>query len=212
MEEWLEIVQRAWLEENAIHEAKDLEHSKTQAEQEEWDAQQKRRKREEEDARKEEQRQRVMKDESVQRHSEKAKEKEVRTKMEMERRIQKEAVRRTEAEAKEGQRQQEMRRKHEEAQKEAERARKGADPVCGIDENETLTHYEVLGISAEATPEQIKKAYRKKALQCHPDKNPQQEEKANRCMQRVVRAYTVLTTERERYDQRLTWSRARTRK
>ena len=85
--------------------------------------------------------------------------------MEMERRRHKEAVRRTEAEAREGQYQQESRITYEEAQKEAERTRKGADPVCGIDENETLTHYEVLGISAEATPEQIKKAYRKKALQ-----------------------------------------------
>ena len=153
-----------------------------------------------------------MKDETVQIHSEKAKEKEARTKMEMERRIHQDAVRRTEAEAREGQRHQERRRTHEEAQKEAERARKGADPVCDIEENETLTHYEVLGMSAEATPEQIKKAYRKKALQCHPDKNPQQEEKANRCMKRVVRAYTVLTTERERHDQMVAWCRAGTRK
>ena len=79
------------------------------------------------------------------------------------------------------------------------------DPVVKVDEASMTTHYHVLGVSEKATPKELKKAYTKKALQCHPDKNPSNKEKAERCMKRIAAAYSTLSNEEEKrkYDESL---------
>jgi molecular chaperone DnaJ len=62
--------------------------------------------------------------------------------------------------------------------------------------------YEILGIDKSATPEQIKKAYRKKAIEYHPDKNPG-DKQAEENFKAAAEAYEVLSdpNKKARYDQ-----------
>lgn len=65
-----------------------------------------------------------------------------------------------------------------------------------------VDYYEVLGVQRYASPEDIKRAYRKVALKWHPDKNPENKEEAERKFKEVAEAYEVLSNveKRDIYD------------
>ena len=67
---------------------------------------------------------------------------------------------------------------------------------------EKRDYYEVLGVSKDATADQIKKAYRKKAIEFHPDKNPG-DKTAEEKFKEAAEAYDVLSNpdKKARYDQ-----------
>ena len=63
-------------------------------------------------------------------------------------------------------------------------------------------YYDVLGVGRSATPDELKKAYRKLAMQYHPDRNPDNKDAAEK-FKEVCEAYEVLSDpdKRKRYDQ-----------
>ncbi|WVN86184.1 uncharacterized protein L203_101345 [Cryptococcus depauperatus CBS 7841] len=86
-----------------------------------------------------------------------------------------------------------------------------ADPILTffptvIPDTQSTILYTTLSLSSTATPEEIRKAYRRLALQYHPDKHSSksehEKEELSKSFQRVGFAYTVLSDEgrRKRYD------------
>ncbi|KAM9284026.1 LOW QUALITY PROTEIN: dnaJ homolog subfamily B member 2 [Cariama cristata] len=61
-----------------------------------------------------------------------------------------------------------------------------------------VDYYEALGVSRNATAEDIKKAYRKAALKWHPDKNPDNKEYAEQRFKEIAEAYEVLSDKQKR--------------
>ena len=61
-------------------------------------------------------------------------------------------------------------------------------------------YYEVLGVAKDATPEVVKRAYRKKAMELHPDRNKAPEAEAR--FKEAAEAFDVLKDpdKRARYD------------
>lgn len=67
--------------------------------------------------------------------------------------------------------------------------------------NDNKDYYDILGVSKTSSPEEIKKAYRKLALQYHPDRNKTKE--AEEKFKEINKAYEVLSNpeKRQTYDQ-----------
>ena len=62
-------------------------------------------------------------------------------------------------------------------------------------------YYQILGVNKNSTPDDIKKAYRRLAVQFHPDKNPDNKE-AEAKFKEIAEAYDVLSdpAKKQRYD------------
>ena len=62
-----------------------------------------------------------------------------------------------------------------------------------------MTHklYDILGVNNNSSMDDIKKAYKKKAFQYHPDKNPNNPEADNK-FKEISNAYSILSNEEEK--------------
>lgn len=65
------------------------------------------------------------------------------------------------------------------------------------------TFYDILGVSEDASEDEIKKAFKKLAKKFHPDVAVADKEKSEEIFKEITEAYTALTNEAERrlYDQ-----------
>ena len=58
-------------------------------------------------------------------------------------------------------------------------------------------YYEILEVTRESSEQEIKSAYRKKAMQYHPDRNPDNHDAAER-FKEAAEAYSVLSDQQKR--------------
>ena len=59
-------------------------------------------------------------------------------------------------------------------------------------------YYEILGVAHEAGEQELKSAYRRRALQHHPDRNPNSKEEAEEKFKEITEAYSVLADPQKR--------------
>jgi molecular chaperone DnaJ len=64
--------------------------------------------------------------------------------------------------------------------------------INGITNNNMSKYHDILGVKPNATEEEVKKAYRKKAMESHPDKGGNEEE-----FKKIVDAYEILTGKKQ---------------
>src|SRR3989337_3375993 len=64
-------------------------------------------------------------------------------------------------------------------------------------------YYDILGVNKSASADEIKKAYRKQALEWHPDRHKDEKEAAEKRFKEINEAYQVLSDSKKRsaYDQ-----------
>ena len=60
-------------------------------------------------------------------------------------------------------------------------------------------YYSILGVNVNASAEDIKRAFRRLALQYHPDRNPENIEEAEAKFKEINEAYEVLSDEEKRW-------------
>jgi curved DNA-binding protein len=71
-----------------------------------------------------------------------------------------------------------------------------------------MDYYQILGVSRDATPDEIKKAYRKLALKYHPDKAKGDKKQAEEKFKQISEAYAVLSDPQKKQEYDLVGSQA----